>query len=63
VIPVTNNCLGAFPRFIPLGQARALQAVNVHITETYWQIGRDIVEFEQGGKIRADFMEKLCSPV
>ena len=36
------------------GQLRAHQAVNLAITETYWQIGHDIVEFEQGGKARAD---------
>lgn len=34
------------------GRIRAIQAVNVQITETYWQLGRHIVEFEQGGKIR-----------
>lgn len=39
----------------PTGQTRATQAVNTHITETYWQIGRDIVEFEQGGKTPADY--------
>jgi len=30
-------------------------AVNSAITETYWQIGRDIVEFEQEGKSRAEY--------
>ena len=35
--------------------SRATQAVNTHLTETYWQIGHDIVEFEQGGKTRADY--------
>ena len=37
------------------GQMHAHQAVNVHITETYWQMGHDIVEFEQRGKARADY--------
>jgi hypothetical protein len=37
------------------GRLRAHQAVNAHISETYWQIGHDIVEFEQGGKARADY--------
>lgn len=41
------------------GQARAAQAVNVHITETYWQIGRDIVEFEQQGSARAVYGKGL----
>ena len=41
------------------GQARAAQAVNVHITETYWRIGRDIVEFEQQGSARAVYGKGL----
>lgn len=43
------------------GQLRATQAVNTHITETYWQIGRDIVEFEQGGKARAEYGKNLLT--
>lgn len=41
------------------GRGRAEQAVNAHITATYWQIGRDIVEFEQGGKVRAEYGKAL----
>ena len=37
------------------GRVRAEQAVNAHITATYWQIGHDIIEFEQGGKVRAEY--------
>jgi hypothetical protein len=37
------------------GQLRAHQAVNTVMNETYWQIGHDIVEFEQGGKSRANY--------
>lgn len=43
------------------GRVQAVQAVNAHITETYWQVGRDIVEFEQGGKIRADYGRALIA--
>jgi hypothetical protein len=42
-------------------QVRAHQAVNAQITETYWQIAHDIVEFEQGGKARADYGTALLS--
>jgi len=38
-----------------LGRVRAEQAVNAQMTETYWQIGHDIVEYEQGGKSRAEY--------
>lgn len=37
------------------GQRLAFQAVNEHLTATNWQIGRHIVEFEQGGKARAEY--------
>jgi predicted nuclease of restriction endonuclease-like (RecB) superfamily len=43
------------------GQLRAHQTVNSVMTETYWQIGHDIVEFEQGGKIRADYGKALLN--
>ena len=44
-----------------LEQARraSARAVNSIMTATYWEIGRRIVEFEQGGKIRADYGEEL----
>lgn len=35
------------------------RAVNGILTATYWEAGRRIVEFEQGGKARADYGEAL----
>ncbi len=35
------------------------RAVNNIITATYWEVGRRIVEFEQGGKARAEYGEQL----
>ena len=43
------------------GRMQAVQAVNTHITQTYWQVGRQIVEFEQGGKARAEYGKALIS--
>ena len=51
--------LGHIAELYREGQRRAHQAVNSVITETYWQIGRDIVEFEQGGKTRATYGQGL----
>lgn len=44
-----------------LTQARkqSVRAVNAIMTTTYWQIGRHIVEYEQGGKARAEYGEQL----
>lgn len=41
------------------GRARAAQAVNVELIETYWQVGRHIVEYEQEGRMRADYGKAL----
>jgi len=41
------------------GRTRALQSVNTTIVETNWNIGRYIVEFEQGGKSKARYGTKL----
>lgn len=41
------------------GQAGAAGAVNVQLLKTYWQIGRYIVEFEQGGQIKAEYGKAL----
>ena len=43
------------------GRMQAVQAVNTHITQTYWQVGRQIVEFEQAGKARAEYGKALIS--
>lgn len=37
------------------GQAKAVQAINTALLTTYWQIGQHIVEFEQGGKAKAEY--------
>ena len=39
---------------MPPHRARAIQTVNTQLLGTYWQIGYDIVEFEQRGKVRAE---------
>jgi predicted nuclease of restriction endonuclease-like (RecB) superfamily len=36
-----------------------VRAANCFMTATYWEIGRRIVEFEQGGKRRAEYGEEL----
>ena len=54
-----RNLLGRISETYTAGRARALQAVNTQLLETYWQIGHDIVEFEQGGKVRADYGKAL----
>jgi len=42
-------------------RARALRAVDQIQVQTCWQIGRYIVEFEQGGEVRASYGKGLLS--
>lgn len=41
------------------GRKQAYQAVNNILVQTYWKIGQQIVEFEQKGKITAQYGSKL----
>jgi predicted nuclease of restriction endonuclease-like (RecB) superfamily len=41
------------------GQRRAVAAVNAQLTQTYWHIGKHIVEFEQGGSNKAEYGKDL----
>jgi len=41
------------------GQRKAVAAINSTMVETYWQIGQYIVEFEQGGQIKAAYGKAL----
>ena len=43
------------------GRAKAATAVNSAIVATYWEIGRNIVEFEQAGKEKAEYGSDLLN--
>lgn len=43
------------------GRRRAAQSVNTVLVQTYWQIGRHIVEFEQGGSNKAAYGAELIN--
>jgi hypothetical protein len=48
----------AMPK-MPPHRARAIQTVTTQQLGTYWQIGPDIVESGQRGKVRADYGKAL----
>ncbi|MFZ2226016.1 MAG: PDDEXK nuclease domain-containing protein [Candidatus Moraniibacteriota bacterium] len=58
-----KDLISSISDILAQGRKLAHQAVNAILTTTYWQIGRQIVEFEQGGKERAEygtqFLQKL----
>jgi len=41
------------------GRSRAAAAVNSAVVTTYWEIGRQIVEYEQGGSAKAEYGSAL----
>ncbi len=59
--PEYEELLGKISGTYTTGQVKATHAVNTVLLETYWQTGRHIVEFEQGGDIHAEYGKKLIS--
>ncbi len=44
-------------------RTRAARTVNSELVTAYWQIGRTIVEAEQGGNIRAEYGDKVLEKI
>ena len=51
--------LTAIGELLTQGRKTAYTAVNKVLVQTYWQVGRHIVEYEQQGKEKADYGSKL----
>jgi predicted nuclease of restriction endonuclease-like (RecB) superfamily len=57
--PEYTGLIGEIAGLLEHSRRTAARAVNNVLTGTYWEIGRRIVEFEQGGKARAEYGEGL----
>lgn len=57
--PNYSNLLSQIAEIYKLGQHNATIAVNTTLVETYWHIGKYIVEFEQKGKQKAEYGKAL----
>ena len=55
----TSELLAALRGLIQGARQHALRAVDFIQVQTYWEIGRHIVEFEQGGAARAEYGTRL----
>ncbi len=53
--------LDALRSLITQARQQATRSVNILQVQTYWQIGRHIVEFEQGGEARAAYGKRLLT--
>jgi hypothetical protein len=54
-----QRLLGQISDAYSQGRTQAMWAVNTQLLETYWQIGRYIVEFEQGGAAKSAYGQQL----
>jgi predicted nuclease of restriction endonuclease-like (RecB) superfamily len=54
-----NDLVNSIGALLAKGREQAGRAVNTILVQTYWQIGRHIVEFEQGGVTKAEYGSEL----
>lgn len=54
-----NRFLTGIQRLLEEARHQAARSVNAILTAAYWELGRRIVEYEQGGKSRAEYGEEL----
>jgi hypothetical protein len=57
--PGYDAVLSGVAQLLEAARRTSVRATNAVMTATYWEIGRRIVEHEQGGKKRADYGEEL----
>jgi predicted nuclease of restriction endonuclease-like (RecB) superfamily len=54
-----DELVGGIALTLEAGRGQAAWTVNSIISAVYWDIGRRIVEFEQAGRMRADYGERI----
>ncbi len=52
LLPGYDHVLGPVVELLESARRAAARSVNTLITAAYWEIGRRVVEFEQGGEDR-----------
>jgi predicted nuclease of restriction endonuclease-like (RecB) superfamily len=58
-IPGYENVLAGVVHILEAARRTSARAVNTVMTATYWEVGRRIVEYEQGGKDRSEYGTQL----
>ena len=54
-----SDLLGGIGELLEAARRASARTVNAFMTATYWEVGRRVVEFEQGGEKRAGYGEGL----
>jgi predicted nuclease of restriction endonuclease-like (RecB) superfamily len=61
-VPTTTDytgLVGGIAKLLESARHSSARAVNAVMTATYWEVGRRIIEFEQGGEKRAEYGKAL----
>lgn len=58
---IYSGLVGGIGELLETARRASARSVNVIMTATYWEIGRRIVEFEQGGEKRAEYGDELLT--
>lgn len=56
-----NSLIRDIGMLLEQGRIQAYKSLNSILTNSYWSIGKKIIEFEQDGKTRAEYGKKLLS--
>ena len=54
-----SNLFGRIANILVEARAKVVREINKTQVLAYWEIGREIVEFEQKGQLRAEYGEEL----
>lgn len=54
-----NNLLDRIANILVEARAEVVREINKAQVLAYWEIGREMVEFEQKGKLRAEYRQRL----
>lgn len=58
-----SGLIGDISQLLNASRHATARVVNSFMTATYWEVGRRIVEFEQGGRKRAEYGKELLNRV
>lgn len=61
--PVQNQLIGSIVKIIQQARSQVRQTVNSAMVQSYWEIGRLLVEDEQQGKERAEYGKYLLKEI
>ncbi len=63
IAPEYQSLIDQIGELLANGRSQAAKVVNTILVQTYWQIGRHIVEFEQGGKDKSEYGSELLDRI